>query len=169
MVVKDYGHMLRADPDWAKRGQWVSDMCQDVSEVVEELGLPAPVLSQAPIVTYHGPCSMQHGLKLNATSPALLQAAGFEVRQPAEGHLCCGSAGIYNVMQPAIADQLLSRKLTNIRATHPEVVATGNIGCMMQLEGGMMGGAKGAAMVPVVHTVELLDWATGGPKPRAIR
>lgn len=169
VVVKDYGHMLRADPDWTKRGQWVSDICRDVSEVVEELGLPAPVLSQAPVVTYHGPCSMQHGLKLKATSPALLQAAGFEVRQPAEGHLCCGSAGIYNVMQPAIADQLLSRKLTNIRATHPEVVATGNIGCMVQLEGGMMGGAKGAAMVPVVHTVELLDWATGGPKPKAIR
>ena len=87
----------------------------------------------------------------------LLARAGFEVVEPAEGHLCCGSAGTYNILQPDIAAQLQQRKLRNIEATHPQVIATGNIGCITQI-------ASGTA-IPVVHTVELLDWATGGPRP----
>jgi glycolate oxidase iron-sulfur subunit len=100
---------------------------------------------------------MQHGQKIVAQPTALLAAAGFAVRDIPEGHLCCGSAGTYNMLQPALARQLGARKVANIASVKPDVVATGNIGCMVQIGGG--------TRIPVVHTVQLLDWATGGPKP----
>jgi glycolate oxidase iron-sulfur subunit len=111
-------------------------------------------------VTYHSACSMQHGQQLRAQPKALLGAAGFKLREPSEAHLCCGSAGIYNIMQPEIATRLKERKVRNLERTRPEVIATGNIGCITQLRTG--------TDIPVCHTVELLDWATGGPKPRAL-
>jgi glycolate oxidase iron-sulfur subunit len=117
-------------------------------------------LQQRPVVAYHSACSMQHGQKLDALPRRLLQEAGFELREIAEGHLCCGSAGSYNILQPAIATQLRDRKLANIERTGASVVATGNVGCIMQLRSG--------SSLPVVHTVELLDWACGGPRPAAL-
>ena len=159
-TVKDYGWMLRNDAGWAERAARVSSLTRDISEVMRTLGLKAPpAAAPRPVVTYHSACSMQHGQKLKTEPQELLRAAGFEVREPAESHLCCGSAGTYNIMQPALAERLRARKLDNLRATAGAVVATGNIGCLVQLSDG------GDGSLPVVHTVELLDWATGGPRP----
>jgi glycolate oxidase iron-sulfur subunit len=107
---------------------------------------------------------MQHGQKLKTQPKALLQLAGFDVYEPSEGHLCCGSAGTYNILQPELATKLRDRKVSNLNKLDVDVVATGNMGCQLQISSGMaeMGG------VPVVHTVELLDWASGGPKPASL-
>jgi glycolate oxidase iron-sulfur subunit len=129
--------------------------------VLAELGLPPLAPSAVKLaVAYHSACSMQHGQKLDKQPRELLVAAGFVVKEIAEGHLCCGSAGTYNVLQPELAARLRDRKLASIARAQPDVVATGNVGCITQLAAG--GGA------PVVHTVELLDWATGGPRPPAL-
>jgi glycolate oxidase iron-sulfur subunit len=111
-------------------------------------------------VAYHAACSLQHGQQIKTHPKTLLKAAGFEVVEPRDAHLCCGSAGTYNLMQPEIAGQLKDRKVATLEALAPEVIAAGNIGCMIQIGSG--------TGVPVVHTAELLDWATGGPKPRAL-
>ena len=132
----------------------------DITEYLTTLDLP-PVEAPAPLtVAYHSACSMQHGQKIVRQPKELLARAGFVVREPREGHLCCGSAGTYNILQPEIAARLRSRKVANIEATGAALVATGNIGCMTQIGGG--------TSLPVVHTVELLDWAWGGPKPEGI-
>ena len=160
-TVKDYGHMLRGDAAWAERAATVSALAKDVSEVLAGLDI-APQASDAPrpVVAYHDACSLQHGQRVTAEPRQVLRAAGFDLREVAEGHLCCGSAGTYNLMQPALAQGLRERKVANLRATGASVVAAGNIGCITQL--------AGAARMPVVHTVELVDWATGGPRPRAL-
>jgi glycolate oxidase iron-sulfur subunit len=159
-VVKDYGFMLRGEPEWAERAARVSEKTKDVSELMSELGLMAPARPTGLAVAYHAACSLQHGQQVRAQPKSLLAAAGFQVRDIAEAHLCCGSAGTYNILQPAIAGQLRNRKVAAIEAVAPEAVATGNIGCLMQIAGG--------TELPVVHTVELLDWATGGPLPKAL-
>jgi glycolate oxidase iron-sulfur subunit len=128
--------------------------------VLAQAPLPAQPLTQLPVVAYHSACSMQHGQHLDVLPRRLLRDAGFEVRDIAEGHLCCGSAGSYNILQPQIATQLRDRKLANIERTGASVIATGNVGCILQL--------RSASPVPVVHTVELLDWASGGPRPAAV-
>jgi glycolate oxidase iron-sulfur subunit len=110
-------------------------------------------------VAYHAACSLQHGQKITAAPKDLLKRAGFAVKEPAEGHLCCGSAGTYNLMQPEISAQLRERKLSNLERTKADIIASGNIGCMTQLAGGAM---------PTVHTVELLDWMAGGPEPAQV-
>ncbi len=154
-TVKDYGHMFRNDP-MAGDAARVSALAMDVSELLQTLDLPAG--GAAPLrVAYHAACSLQHGQKVKTAPKDLLRRAGFEVVEPADPHLCCGSAGTYNLMQPEISTQLRARKVQTLEAKAPEVIAAGNIGCMMQIGGG--------TDVPVVHTVELLDWATGGPKP----
>ena len=164
-TVKDYGHMFRTDEAMAEAAEAVATRTRDITEVMTELGLDEGALAQAAPpslrVAYHSACSLQHGQQITAEPKTLLEQAGFTVLAPAEGHLCCGSAGTYNLMQPEIAGQLKARKLANIAATRPDIVATGNIGCMAQL--------GGDAGVPVVHTVHLLDWATGGPVPAAMR
>ena len=160
-VVKDYGFMLRGEPEWAERAARVSEKTKDVSELMSELGLMAPARPTGLAVAYHAACSLQHGQQVRAQPKSLLAAAGFQVRDIAEAHLCCGSAGTYNILQPAIAGQLRNRKVAAIEAVAPEAVATGNIGCLMQISGG--------TDLPVVHTVELLDWATGGPLPKALK
>jgi glycolate oxidase iron-sulfur subunit len=159
-TVKDYGFMLREDRDWAARAERVSGLARDVSEVMTELGLNPPQDATALRVAYHSACSMQHGQGIAREPVALLAAAGFTPLDVPEGHLCCGSAGTYNLLQPALADRLRDRKVAHIEALRPDAIATGNIGCMVQI------GA--ATALPVVHTVELLDWATGGPRPRAL-
>ena len=159
-TVKDYGFMLREDGDWAARAARVSGLARDVSEVMAALGLN-PLQGAAGLrVAYHSACSMQHGQGITREPMALLAAAGFTPLDVPEGHLCCGSAGTYNLLQPALADRLRDRKVANIETLRPDAIATGNIGCMVQI------GA--ATALPVVHTAELLDWATGGPRPPAL-
>jgi glycolate oxidase iron-sulfur subunit len=159
--VKDYGYVFRGNDALAARAAAVSAQARDVTEVVAELGLP-PVVPEAERLTvaYHSACSMQHGQRVEQQPRALLAGAGFRLMEIAEGHLCCGSAGTYNILQPSIAARLRARKLANIARTRADVVATGNVGCITQL-----GSGDG---IPVVHTVELLDWATGGPRPPAL-
>lgn len=158
--LKDYGHLLRNDPEWAEPAARISAISKDVSELLIELGLKKPAVATGQAVTYHTACSMQHGLGLRGQSKQLLADAGFQVREPAEGHLCCGSAGTYSILQPELSMRLRDRKVANLEATEPEIIAAGNIGCLTHIGGG--------TKVPMVHTVELLDWATGGPKPQAI-
>jgi glycolate oxidase iron-sulfur subunit len=159
-MLKDYGHLLRTDPAYAEKATQVAALARDVSEVVATLGLPERTGAPAPRVAYHSACSLQHGQKIDREPKALLQAAGFVVSDVPEGHLCCGSAGTYNLLQPELADDLRDRKLANIALTGCDIVAAGNIGCITQL--------ASRASVPVVHTIELLDWATGGPVPREL-
>jgi glycolate oxidase iron-sulfur subunit len=161
-MLKDYGFLLRTDPTYAEKAARIAGLARDISEVVTELGLEAP--TDAPHaglrIAYHSACSLQHGQKIDREPKALLGAAGFEVVDVPEGHLCCGSAGTYNLLQPELASALRDRKLANIALTRGDLVAAGNIGCITQL--------AGDSPVPVVHTVELLDWATGGPMPGAL-
>ncbi|GHF35805.1 glycolate oxidase subunit GlcF [Seohaeicola zhoushanensis] len=157
-TVKDYGHMFRNDPLAADAAR-VSAIARDVSEVLVKLGLPEGA-DRGLTVAYHAACSLQHGQKIKTHPKDLLKRAGFKVVEPADSHLCCGSAGTYNLMQPEISAQLKARKVRTLEAKAPDVIAAGNIGCMMQIGSG--------TGVPVVHTVELLDWACGGPKPRAL-
>ena len=157
-TVKDYGHMFRNDPLAADAAD-VSAMALDVSELLVKLGLPQGV-PQGLRVAYHAACSLQHGQQIKTAPKDLLKRAGFEVVEPKDSHLCCGSAGTYNLLQPEISGQLKALKIGTLEARAPDVIAAGNIGCMMQIGSG--------TKVPVVHTVELLDWATGGPKPRAL-
>ena len=157
-TVKDYGYMFRNDP-LADQAAQVSALAMDVSEVLAKLDVPADIAPKMR-VAYHAACSLQHGQQIKTTPKDLLRKAGFEVVEPADSHLCCGSAGTYNLMQPEISGQLKARKVRTLEAKSPDVIAAGNIGCMMQIGSG--------TEVPIVHTVELLDWATGGPKPRAI-
>ena len=156
-TIKDYGYMLRLDPAYADKAARISALARDVTEYLAALDLPEPERRPGLAVAYHSACSMQHGQKIVRQPKELLARAGFEVREPREGHLCCGSAGTYNIMQPEIARRLRDRKVANIEATGAALVSTGNIGCMTQISGG--------TALPVVHTVQLLDWAYGGPKP----
>jgi glycolate oxidase iron-sulfur subunit len=154
-TVKDYGHMFR-DTDMADEAAQISALAKDVSEVLEQLDLQhveRPDLR----VAYHAACSLQHGQQIKSTPKTLLKKAGFTVLEPKDSHLCCGSAGTYNLMQPEISVQLKDRKVETLMAKTPDVIAAGNIGCMMQIGSG--------TDTPIVHTVEILDWATGGPLP----
>ena len=157
-TVKDYGHMFAQDA-LAGDAQRVSGIAMDISELLTRLDIPQGE-ARGLRVAYHAACSLQHGQKVKSAPKDLLKRAGFEVVEPADSHLCCGSAGTYNLMQPEISAKLKDRKVRTLEAQKPEVIAAGNIGCMMQIGSG--------TGVPVVHTVELLDWATGGPKPRSL-
>lgn len=157
-TVKDYGHMFRSTP-LAGDAATIAGLACDVSELLARLqpnaSAPEPLR-----VAYHAACSLQHGQKIKSAPKDLLKTAGFEVVEPADSHLCCGSAGTYNLLQPDLSAELKRRKVTTLEAKTPDVIAAGNIGCMMQIASG--------SRIPVVHTVELIDWATGGPKPRAL-
>jgi glycolate oxidase iron-sulfur subunit len=158
--VKDYGFLLRGEPEWAERAAKVSAAARDVAEFLTEIGLAESAIETGHAVAYHSACSMQHGQKIGSAPKLLLQRAGFVVKDVPEGHLCCGSAGTYNLLQPELAGQLRDRKVANVERTGADFVATGNIGCMQQIGGG--------TALPIVHTAQLLDWATGGPKPEAL-
>ena len=165
-AIKEYGHIFRNDPDVAEEAAAVSELVQDVCQVVARLGLrnvvevPGARVAEATKVAYHDACSLQHGQKVVDEPRQLLRQAGFEVVEVPEAHICCGSAGTYNLLRPAMAEQLRQRKCANIAHTGAEIVAAGNIGCIEQIGDG--------SELPVVHTVELLDWATGGPMPIAL-
>ena len=157
-VVKDYGHMFTGT-DLAAGAVTIAGLTCDITELLVRL---APV-ARAPTslrVAYHAACSLQHGQKVRFAPKDLLSAAGFTVLEPADSHLCCGSAGTYNLLQPVLSAELKRRKVATIAALAPDVIAAGNIGCMMQI--------GSASQTPVVHTVELMDWATGGPCPPAL-
>ncbi|MDA7427713.1 glycolate oxidase subunit GlcF [Primorskyibacter aestuariivivens] len=158
-TVKDYGHMFR-NGALAADAKRVSDIAMDVSEVLMKLDLPEGA-DKGMTVAYHAACSLQHGQQIKTHPKTLLKKAGFKVAEPADSHLCCGSAGTYNLMQPEISKQLKARKVRTLEAVKPDVIAAGNIGCMMQIGSG--------TETPIVHTVELLDWATGGPKPPSLQ
>lgn len=158
-TVKDYGHMFRNDV-LAEDAQRVSAVAMDISELLMQLDLPTAD-DTGLTVAYHAACSLQHGQKIKTYPKDLLKRAGFTVVEPADSHLCCGSAGTYNLMQPEISAQLKQRKVRTLEAKKPDVIAAGNIGCMMQIGSG--------TSIPIVHTVELLDWVTGGPEPRGLR
>jgi glycolate oxidase iron-sulfur subunit len=159
-TVKDYGFMLRTDAAHAAPAAKVSRLARDVSEYLVTLGLE-PAAPAHLTVAFHSACSLQHGQRVHREPKQLLVACGFVVKEPAEAHLCCGSAGTYNIMQPDIAGRLLDRKVANIEKTTPDVIAAGNIGCIAQIGSG--------TSIPVVHPVELIDWATGGPAPEALK
>jgi glycolate oxidase iron-sulfur subunit len=157
-TVKDYGHMFRNEA-LAEEAKAVSGIAMDVSEVLMKLELPEGAAKGLKIA-YHAACSLQHGQQIKTYPKDLLKRAGFKVVEPADAHLCCGSAGTYNLMQPEISGQLKARKVETLEMLSPDIIAAGNIGCMMQIGSG--------TDVPIVHTVELLDWATGGPRPPAL-
>ena len=155
-AIKGYAHRLPGDADAAH----AAAQARDILEFLGEVGLPPVTHPKGLVVAYHAACSLQHGQQVKAAPARLLAEAGFEVRQVAEGHLCCGSAGVYNILQPTLATQLRDRKAANIARTGAAVVAAGNIGCIAQL--------APALSTPIIHPVELLDWATGGPKPAGL-
>ncbi len=171
-TVKDYGHMFRNEPLAADAAR-VAGIARDISEVVMELtkddwqadpewaavkATPRP--DEGMVVAYHAACSLQHGQQIKTHPKTLLKKAGFTIVEPKDSHLCCGSAGTYNLMQPEISGQLKELKVKSLEAKNPDIIAAGNIGCMMQIGSG--------SSVPIVHSVELLDWAWGGPKPPAL-
>ena len=158
-TIKDYGHMLRLDGDYAEKANSISAKAKDVTEFLAELNLPKQNMGLR--IAYHAACSIQHGQQIKVQPLALLRGAGFNVAEVPEGHLCCGSAGTYNIMQPEIAEKLRDRKVKNIESTKPQAIATGNIGCITQIGAG--------TDIPILHTIELLDWAYGGEKPEKLK
>ncbi len=155
-TVKDYGHMFK-DGDLKEDAAEIAGLAMDVSELLAKLDIPKGA-SKDLKVAYHAACSLQHGQQVKAAPKTLLKKVGFQVVEPANGHVCCGSAGTYNLLQPEISQDLKRRKVDSLEQKSPDIIAAGNIGCMMQIGSG--------TKVPIVHTVELLDWATGGPRPR---
>jgi len=160
-TVKDYGFMLRGDSAYAAKAAAVSGLARDIGEYLCGLKLSRRAESGGLVVAYHSACSLEHGQKIGREPRELLGAMGFIVKEIPEAHLCCGSAGIYNILQPAIAKRLRERKVGNIEKLAPNVIAAGNIGCITQI--------AAATAIPVVHTVELINWMTGGRKPEALR
>ncbi|MEE9588846.1 MAG: glycolate oxidase subunit GlcF [Hyphomicrobiaceae bacterium] len=159
-TVKDYGHMLKHQPDYEYQGRQIGELAKDIAEFLVGYDLGPPKRWSSLRVAYHSACSMQHGQKLNEQPRTLLKNAGFAVVEIPEGHICCGSAGTYNILQPELARQLRDRKLDNIDHVKPDIIATGNIGCITQLQSG--------TETPVVHTIQLIDWAYGGPCPKGL-
>ncbi|MCH2248174.1 MAG: glycolate oxidase subunit GlcF [Cognatishimia sp.] len=154
-TVKDYGHMFRNEA-LAEDAAKVSEIAMDISELLTKLDLPE-LPAQDMTVAYHAACSLQHGQQVKTAPKDVLKKLGFKIVEPADPHLCCGSAGTYNLLQPEISSQLKARKVKTLEAKSPDLIAAGNIGCMMQIGSG--------TEVPILHTVELVDWATGGPRP----
>jgi glycolate oxidase iron-sulfur subunit len=160
-VIKDYGFLLRNDNAYAQKAVRISALARDITEFLHELPLQDGVRTTGQVVAYHSACSMQHGQQVRDQPKSLLRRMGFVVREVPEGHICCGSAGTYNVLQPEIANRLRARKVTNIEKVKPQIIASGNLGCITQIGAG--------TRIPVVHTVELVDWAMGGPLPDVLK
>ena len=153
--------MLRLDPDYAEKAQRISALAKDVTEYLFGLDLPRSDIGNGIKLAYHSACSLQHGQKIKEPPKQLLANAGFTVLDIPEGHICCGSAGTYNILQPEIAGTLKTRKIANIERVRPDAIAAGNIGCMTQI--------GSATTIPIAHTVEMLDWAYGGKRPKSLK
>jgi glycolate oxidase iron-sulfur subunit len=160
-TVKDYGFMLRTDPAYAAKAARISALARDICEYLAGIALAPQAAVGNLVVAYHAACSLQHGQKVTRAPKEVLCRIGFVVKDVPEGHLCCGSAGTYNILQPDIAERLRERKVGNIEKLAPDVIAAGNVGCITQIAGG--------TAVPAVHPVELIDWATGGQVPPALK
>ena len=160
-TIKDYAHLFRHEPAYARKAARVASLAADVTEYLAWLDLPPSDRGENLVVAYHAACSLQHGQRVTTLPKQLLRKCGFEVRDVPEGHICCGSAGTYNILQPEIAGRLRARKIKNIASVAPDVIATGNIGCIAQIASG--------TIVPVLHTVELLDWAHGNEEADFLR
>jgi glycolate oxidase iron-sulfur subunit len=160
-TVKDYGFMLRSDAAYAGKAQRISALAKDICEYLAGLDVRTGGVAPGFVTAYHGACSLQHGQKITREPKELLSRTGFVVKDVPEGHLCCGSAGTYNILEDDIAKRLRARKVANIEKVKPDVIAAGNIGCITQIAAG--------TTIPVVHPVELVDWATGGPQPAALK
>lgn len=159
-TVKDYGHLLRHEPAYAEKASKLAALALDITEFLTRFDLGAPRRWSSLRIAYHSACSMQHGQRITGEPKILLRKAGFTVLEPPEGHICCGSAGVYNILQPELAGELRERKVRNIESVRPDLVAAGNLGCITQIGLG--------THLPIIHTVELLDWAYGGPVPRGL-
>ncbi len=159
-MLKDYGHLLKAHPGHARRAAEISALAKDVTEFLSSFDFGAPNRWSSLRVAYHSACSMQHGQRITEAPKTLLRNAGFTVLDIPESHICCGSAGVYNILQPDLAGQLRQRKVDNIESVRPDIIAAGNLGCISQIQLG--------TPIPVVHTIELLDWACGGPVPQGL-
>jgi len=160
-TIKDYAFMLQDDPSYVAKAKTIVSLAKDITEYLDTIELKPAAYVDNQVIAYHSACSMQHGQQIKETPKQLLKKVGFKVKNIAEGHLCCGSAGTYNIMQSEIAEQLKQRKVQNIEKTKPDAIAAGNIGCITQISTG--------TKLPIVHTVELLDWATGGKLPSELK
>ena len=158
-TLKDYGDLMKHDPVHAETAKQISSLAMDISEyLIQKIDLPA-LPQQQMSIAYHAACSLQHGQKVVKAPKDLLSNAGFEVKTPANAHLCCGSAGVYNVLQPDLSQQLKARKTDSLNRTGADIICAGNLGCIHQLSG---------VDSPICHTVQILDWAYGGPKPEVL-
>ena len=163
-TLKDYQHIFRNDKDMKKKAKKISELTMDITEFLDEsldLNFKEVENNRKFKIAYHSACSMQHGQKVHNQPINLIKKTGNEVLDIPEGHLCCGSAGTYNILQQKLAKKLLEQKVKNIKSTSPDIISTGNIGCITQIETG--------TSIPILHTVELLDWFTGGPKPDKLK
>lgn len=161
LSLKDYGRLFPPEAPEFQAATEFSASVRDISETLAELDLVPAGNGDRPVVAYQPPCSLEHGQRIRNQPRDLLRAAGFELREITDSHLCCGSAGSYSLLQPEMSGRLKDRKVAAIHAAEVDVVATANIGCQLHL--------SDAAGIPVVHLVELLDWATGGPMPVRLR
>ncbi len=159
-TVKDYGHMMARVAGYAERAAKISGLTKDVSEFLAGYDIGPPKRWSSIRVAYHSACSMQHGQRITDEPKMLLKKAGFTVLDIPESHICCGSAGVYNILQPQLAGELRARKVANIESVKADIIAAGNIGCITQIGLG--------TKTPIIHTIELLDWAHGGPVPRGL-
>jgi len=164
-MLKDYGFIFRSNKDFKKKAKKISDLTKDITEYLDEnvkLNFITKSKSEKKYrIAYHSACSMQHGQKIHKQPINLIKKTGNEVFDIPEGHLCCGSAGTYSLLQNDIAKELLKNKISNIEKIEPEIISTGNIGCITQIAQG--------TKIPILHTIEIIDWYTGGPKPEVLR
>ena len=162
-TLKDYGFIFSADKDFKKKAKKISELTKDITEYLDQnvkLNFNKK-LEKSYKIAYHSACSMQHGQKIHKEPVNLIKKTGNEVIEIPDGHICCGSAGTYNLLQSDIAEKLLEKKLFNIQKIKPEIISTGNIGCITQISSG--------TNIPILHTVEIIDWYTGGPKPNILK
>jgi glycolate oxidase iron-sulfur subunit len=157
-TIKDYHHMFKGT-EHEEKAKAIAGLAKDISEVLVGLDLPEQAENHFNIA-YHSACSLQHGQQISSYPKDMLKKCGYKISEPKNSHLCCGSAGTYNLLQPKISQELKNRKIQSLEAKNPDVIAAGNLGCMMQI--------SSSTNIPVVHTVELIDWATGGPKPNKL-
>jgi len=163
-TLKDYGFIFRNDKEFKKKAKKISELSKDITEYLEDnvkLNFISMKKSDKKYkIAYHSACSMQHGQKIHKQPINLIKKTGNEVLEIPEGHICCGSAGTYNLLQSDIASDLLKGKIKNIEKIKPEIISTGNIGCITQISTG--------TKIPILHTIEIIDWYTGGPKPKIL-